>query len=64
MSEQTAANRCPDMEVCRHGCRWSCFRVRWCSPLSGMFPNDEWPKTMVEAAVARHVAGRLQDNQR
>lgn len=38
-------SRCPDGGRCHHSCVRTdqCFRVRTCSPLSGVFPNDEWP---------------------
>lgn len=34
---------CPDGGRCHHDCTESCFRVNHASPLSGVFPNDEWP---------------------
>lgn len=36
---------CPDGGTCHHQCGVSqiCFRVDCCEPLSGVYPNDEWP---------------------
>jgi NTP pyrophosphatase (non-canonical NTP hydrolase) len=44
---------CPDGGTCHHLCRQdgSCFRVRYCGPLSGVFPGDSWPED-VRAAEA------------
>lgn len=41
--------RCPDDGRCHHSCTSDdyCFRVRTCGPLSGVFPNDEWPDDVV-----------------
>lgn len=38
--------QCPDGGTCHHDCAGveACFRVACCAPLSGVFPNDEWPK--------------------
>jgi len=42
---QRAGGQCPDGGTCHHGCHDSeCFRVSNCGPLSGVYPNDEWPK--------------------
>jgi hypothetical protein len=36
--------RCPDGGACHHECSYlECFRVRSCGPLSGVFPQDQWP---------------------
>lgn len=35
---------CPDGGTCHHDCTRSCFRVRHTQPLSGVFPDDEWPR--------------------
>lgn len=39
---------CPDNGTCHHGlicmAEQRCFRTVCCEPLSGVFPNDEWPK--------------------
>lgn len=35
--------QCPDGGTCHHECPGSCFRVRFCEPLSGVFPGDRWP---------------------
>lgn len=35
---------CPDGGTCHHSCKMTeCFRVRSCSPLSGVYPSNEWP---------------------
>jgi len=35
---------CPDGGRCWHRCApENCMRVRFAGPLSGVFPNDEWP---------------------
>lgn len=34
---------CPDGGRCHHRCAASCFRVKTCSPLSGVYPDDRWP---------------------
>ena len=39
---------CPDGGTCHHQCNdefktW-CWRVAACEPLSGVFPNDAWPR--------------------
>jgi hypothetical protein len=38
---------CPDGGTCHHNCADSCFRVGSCGPLSGVFPNDDWPADVV-----------------
>lgn len=47
-----SAMRCPDDGVCFHGCDPglldNCWRFRTCEPLSGVFPNDEWPEMSME----------------
>lgn len=37
---------CPDGGTCHHTCAIDalCFRVETCGPLSGVYPNDEWPR--------------------
>lgn len=35
---------CPDGGTCHHFCKEECFRVKFCSPLSGVFKDDQWPK--------------------
>lgn len=40
---------CPDGGTCHHACTRSCFRVDWSGPLSGVYPNDEWPADVVAA---------------
>lgn len=40
------ARYCADGGLCHHGCAQNeCFREEACEPLSGVFPNDEWPVT-------------------
>lgn len=35
---------CPDGGTCHHRCAPpQCMRVSTCAPLSGVFPDDEWP---------------------
>jgi hypothetical protein len=48
-----AANKpsCPDEATCHHECRSVCFRVKYCSPLSGVYPGDDWP----ESVRAKHA---------
>jgi hypothetical protein len=40
------SERCPDKGACHHWCGQRCFRVQCCSPLSGVFPDDVWPKAI------------------
>jgi hypothetical protein len=40
------SERCPDKGACHHWCGQLCFRVQCCSPLSGVFPDDVWPKAI------------------
>lgn len=40
--------QCPDGGTCHHQCgipafHGRCFRVESCGPLSGVYPNDDWP---------------------
>lgn len=40
--------QCPDGGTCHHHCgipafHGRCFRVESCGPLSGVYPNDDWP---------------------
>lgn len=46
VSAENEARTCPDEGVCHHGCSLleACFRVEACGPLSGVFPNNEWPE--------------------
>lgn len=43
------ARPCPDGGACHHSCAGPCFRVQSCGPLSGVYPDDEWPPRVVEA---------------
>ena len=39
-----SAGDCPDYGACHHDCGdGPCFRVQYCGPLSGVYPDDEWP---------------------
>jgi hypothetical protein len=45
--------KCPDDGYCHHLCEAAekpCFRVRFCAPLSGVFPDNEWPVDVLIAA--------------
>jgi hypothetical protein len=47
------SSMCPDGARCHRSCgtlATSCYRVRTCGPMSGRFPNDEWPPEI----AARH----------
>jgi hypothetical protein len=48
-----AANKpsCPDEGACHHECHSVCFRVKYCSPLSGVYIGNEWP----ESVRAKHA---------
>lgn len=43
---------CPDDGTCHHNCEVypgrSCWRVHNAGPLSGVFPDDEWPRPLPE----------------
>ena len=40
--------QCPDGGTCHHECAiQDCFRVACCGPLSGVYPNDQWPASVV-----------------
>lgn len=41
--------KCPDDGTCHHGCLVGCWRVQTCCPLSGVFPDDEWPPGVLAA---------------
>jgi hypothetical protein len=42
--------RCPDGGKCHHECKGGyCWRVKTCGPLSGVYPNDEWPPSVKKA---------------
>jgi hypothetical protein len=43
---------CPDGGACHHQCLARCFRVQYCGPLSGIYPNDLWPVGMDEQRPA------------
>ena len=38
--------KCPDNGTCHHDCMATCFRVECCSPLTGVYPNNEWPPSV------------------
>jgi hypothetical protein len=40
--------RCPDDGRCWHDCKdKECFRVHCCGPLSGIYPDNQWPEHIV-----------------
>lgn len=39
--------RCPDAGHCHHDCVVGCWRVENAGPLSGVYPNNEWPASVV-----------------
>ena len=39
----TRPQECPDGGKCNHKCEDRCWRVDNAGPLSGVFPNDDWP---------------------
>jgi hypothetical protein len=46
--------KCPDGGACHHFCGHGmpvpCFRVRFCEPLSGAYPDGRWPENVLSAA--------------
>lgn len=50
MKEEQEAKGCPDGGACHHQCPETCFRVKYCGPLSGVYPDDNWPPEIAEAA--------------
>jgi hypothetical protein len=55
---------CPDGGKCHHECPAAieCFRVGSCGPLSGVFPDDEWPpaiRALVKANREPTIEDRL-----
>jgi len=42
-SDAGKRKKCPDGGTCHHECKDKCWRVSYCGPLSGVFPNDDWP---------------------
>ena len=50
---------CPDGGGCHHKCtQGPCFRVLYCSPFSGVFPEDRWPTDVVRDELPADKAGR------
>jgi hypothetical protein len=48
------AGGCPDGGACHHWCAdGPCFRVETCGPLSGVFPDDQWPSPAVPVPADR-----------
>jgi hypothetical protein len=45
---------CPDGGTCHHVCAISerCWRVRNAGPLSGVYPDDEWPPNRAGAVLS------------
>lgn len=55
-TESKTSQTCPDSGICHHMCEEDgngCFRVGFCGPLSGVFPNNEWPQQIVEQEQAK-----------
>ncbi len=47
---RSGGGACPDDGACHHSCMGSsCFRVRSCGPLSGVYQGDVWPAAVVRA---------------
>lgn len=66
---ETDRMQCPDGGVCHHDCAESeCFRVRSAGPVSGVFPNNEWPAHVVAEyggpPAEEHVVTFYYDNNR
>lgn len=54
--------RCPDEGRCHHGCGKRCWRVSTCGPLSGVFPDDQWPAEVEAKHIPRaRLLDRLAD---
>lgn len=62
---QAGGRTCPDGGACHHGCAYGCFRVETCEPLSGVFPDDQWPAEVLvlsqQSVRARRLALSLLD---
>lgn len=55
------AEACPDGGTCHHGCTAPyCWRVENAGPLSGVYPDDEWPTSVRAASVAQRWRERAQ----
>lgn len=52
-SDQTV--ECPDGGTCHHGCTDKCLRVEVSGPLSGVFPNDRWPRDVRLVPMPRKI---------
>lgn len=54
------AMSCPDGGTCHHLCSQiggGCFRVAFCGPLSGVYPDNQWPEEVrVQNGVQPDVA--------
>jgi hypothetical protein len=57
VDETVMSRRCPDDGTCHHECVDTCFRVQCCVPLSGVYPNDEWPEFEMAPLAVRQVFG-------
>lgn len=53
----TDKKKCPDDGACHHGCARLCFRVQFCGPLSGVYPDDRWPEEIKTEYSQRIVEG-------
>jgi hypothetical protein len=55
ITEKGSQGRCPDGGTCHHWCGRKCFRVQTCGPLSGVYPDDEWPaEVLIEHGAVIH----------
>jgi hypothetical protein len=59
---------CPDGGACHHGCieqqDWPCYRVLTCGPLSGVMPNDRWPKEVLQHNHDKEASRLLTERER
>lgn len=50
---------CPDDGTCHHECKdTTCFRVRCCGPLSGVYVGDQWPEFIRKATDPENFYAR------
>lgn len=58
-----AERGCPDGGTCHHACLRQCFRVQSCGPLSGVYPDNEWPEDIrrTHASPLRAVLGAVHE---
>ena len=48
---------CPDGGTCHHDCNDQCWRVGACGPLSGVYPDDDWPADVMD----EHAPGQRKE---